>query len=310
MQEAAQLLGRARAAARTERTHRYVAQLEHGLEYAKRFTATRHAYLESVRSGTEEAKQHAARTAVAMQAWLYSPHEGDTDLLPTAVARRFLGPILTRVQSGFWDRWRKVAQAAGSAIVTNPGAEDVCLSVLFPSEYRHARAAMTEQVPVGWGCYIGGGSCRWGSTTDNPHSGERCAFVELTEFHREGPSKGAINVSLIPALTDGYVGRHALRLKAGTTYEFAFWLRGDVPRLNVVAQTWTSATAEKATRGTLDCSLKTIEPTSAWREYRGRFTTKADTQRFALKIHAGGSVNSGAKLGSFYLDDVELKAVD
>jgi len=310
LKQAATLLERARAAAQTDGTRGLVAELEVGLEYARRFVQARRLYLAYLRSNTEEDKRRAADAMISLQSWLLQPKEGGGAISKRAVVERFSGPVLRRLGLDYWKLLRKARQRGGANLVPNPGGEVVCDRALFPGEYSHDRAEMTKEVPVGWGCYVGGGSCRWGSTTENPHGGERCVFVELTEFHRDGPAKGNISVGLLAAPTNGYVGRHALRAEPDTTYEFSFWLRGDVPALNIVGLGWKTDSAQKDSRQNLSCSLRVVRPGTDWKEYRGRIRTSPDTRRFSLEFYVGGNVNAGARLGKFFVDDVTLKKVE
>jgi len=306
---ATELLNAAWAAAQTDETHRQIDELRTNLEYAKRFRAARMAVVGYLAGKADIGPVR--KELLEFQDWLSQLSGGRPGVGVASVQRRFLRGAMRRVGlNPTRDYLRMLAKSKGSNLVPNPGGETVCQRPLFPLDYRHPRAVMSEEVPVGWGCYVGGGDCRWGSSTETPHSGERCVFVELTKFHASGPSQGSINVGLMPALTNGYVGRQALAAEGNATYEFSFWLRGNVPTLSVVGAGWRTTEAGKSSRQGLKCSLKTIHPTSEWQKFRGRLTTASDTKRFTLRVHAGGNVATGAKLGTFCLDDVVIKKAE
>lgn len=304
-------LAEAQRAALTPDTRANVAELAVALEYAKRFVAARQAVLAYRRRKAEEDRTVARDALLGLEGWLLRSKDGGRAVAGPSVSRRFLRPAMRRCGIDPTRDYAKLLvplreQAAGN-LALNPGGEVVCTNLLFPSDYRHARADMTDEVPVGWGCYVGGGSCRWGACEDSPHSGRRCVFMEVTEFHRGDRGKGSINVSLIPAVTNGYLGRHAIAVEPNTTYEFSLWLRGDLPSVQIAATGWTGRADNKALRQGLPCSPGPVKLTPEWRRYAGTITTRADTRRLALRVHLGGNAAAGAKLGRFYVDDVAIR---
>jgi hypothetical protein len=188
--------------------------------------------------------------------------------------------------------WLRDHEAAGGEladVAVNGGAEEVGAA----------------GKPVGWGVYQGAGTAKMGATTENPASGERCAYVEAAQWY-DLNGREWINVALMFGDLNGFTGPNAYEARPLTKYHVRFRLRGDAAKVQFTAIGWNSDAADSGHRQTLYARCPELEPTGEWREVEATFTTALDTKRFALKFGLLGYRDEGARLGRLYIDDVRI----
>ena len=160
-----------------------------------------------------------------------------------------------------------------------------------------------------WGMYSGG-------TPDDgrifaariAHSGRRSAALEAVKFYVD-PKTGKpayVGLALVQGDSDGYTGNRAYVAKPNTTYRLSFWLKGDIPSVNVGVTGWKSDTAAKKDRQTIGTSLGAIKPSLDWQRFEGTFVTKADTRRFAIRFNVFGKPGNFPLGSKVFVDDVWL----
>jgi hypothetical protein len=168
--------------------------------------------------------------------------------------------------------------------------------------------------PVGWSLYGGAGSATL-TVSPEAHSGERSLCLEATRWYHD-PShpvhgdRNWINVAIMHGTeAGGMAGWDAYDVEPDRQCRCSFWLRGDVPRVKVVFQGWSTGMGAGA-RHELEADLTEIEPTEDWREYTATFCTDFDTVKFALKIGILGYEDEGMRLGGIWVDDVVIESIE
>jgi len=158
--------------------------------------------------------------------------------------------------------------------------------------------------PLGWGCYNGAGSARWGVTTEQAHSGRHCVYMTITG-HDQRP---ITNNALTLGPTAGYSGAAAFNVQPKTTYYFSFWLKGRGLKrpLSVLAQGWKEPVDQAASRQDLQTTLQPFLPSDKWQRYEGSFTTAADTRKVALFIRVYADRRDAPEGATIWVDDVFL----
>ena len=157
---------------------------------------------------------------------------------------------------------------------------------------------MDPNEPTWWSYYVGSGEGVWGRTYAEKHSGIFSSFIKATAY-----GGSSINIGLIAGKSNGYSGAEAYTILPDTTYNYSFWIKGDLTNVLVYALTWTT---EEATSGDrVYINLGNITPDTTWKKYEGTFTTNADTKKFVLIFKAYGS-STEVNLGTIYVDDVKV----
>ena len=199
---------------------------------------------------------------------------------------------------GIWKMVARVERCAEKApnMVSDPGAEG------------EARVELRGcRFPIGWGCYCGAGSAKWGVTTDEAHSGRASVFMTITG-HDERP---ITNNALTLGTTAGYTGENAFDAEPGATYRFSFWLKGKgfKRRLNLFVQGWKAPVNSARSRQNIMTTLGSIMPTEQWKKYEGTFRLLPDTKKFALFIQAYGDSRAVPVGATIWVDDVYIGKV-
>ena len=163
--------------------------------------------------------------------------------------------------------------------------------------------------PPSWGMYSGGGSADGQVTSTEDAHGGRCAAELVTrDFYRD-PKTGKpryIALALIQGNSNGYTGPGAYPALGNTTYEFSFWLKGDVPSVEVQTIGWKSEKAARPERHYIKTTVGKIEPKPEWTQYRGSFRTTPDTRRMALAFRVSGNPETLTIGQKIAVDDVIL----
>ncbi len=150
--------------------------------------------------------------------------------------------------------------------------------------------------PSWWSYYVGNGEGVWGRTYAEAHSGLFSAMLKPTAY-----GGSSINLGLIAGKSDGYGGAEAYSISANTTYNYSFWIKGDLTETMVSVLTWNSE--EGASGDRVYIGLGTLNPQPTWQKHEGTFTTQNDTRKFVLLFRAYGS-SSEINLRVLYIDDV------
>jgi len=227
------------------------------------------------------------------------------DLLPVAIARANDLAGVNRVPrlaarhaitSGIPARLGKVAKA--HLVRPKPGAT-VLLDIPPTS-------------PPNWGFYTGGGPGGELVATTDAHSGKYAAALIAREFYKD-PKTGKpswLSIAALQGNANGYSGPAAYVAKAATRYTFSFWLKGDLPSVEVQCVGWRSHEAARKHRHYIKTSLAKLRPEAAWRRYEGHFTTAKDTCRFALAFRVHGNPTTLTLGQRIVLDDVTIAEAD
>ena len=184
-------------------------------------------------------------------------------------------------------------------IANNPSAEEFVKGEEVVSTSKDAKGneqkATKINPPLGWNSYCGNGSFCWGSTEEEAHQGKASAFIEATRLYQWPDGKENINVALVQGDSNGYVGENAYNATPNQAYYVSFWIKGDCPKVSVLAQGWSSKEAQPKDRQKFP--MMEVAPTSEWKQYGSIFTTKDDTKKFVLLFKP-------EVLGRIYVDDV------
>ncbi|MGD8241151.1 MAG: beta-N-acetylglucosaminidase domain-containing protein, partial [Armatimonadota bacterium] len=168
--------------------------------------------------------------------------------------------------------------------------------------------------PVGWSLYHGAGVARM-SLSPDANSGERSLCIEATRWYQDPthPTHGDrkwINVALVHGSElGGKEGRDAYDVEPSTSYRCSFYLKGDVPTVHLQYQGW-SFMMDSNARESLRGDLEEIRPTGEWQRYTSTFDTDYATKKFALKFALIGYEDEGMRLGSIWVDDVSIEALE
>ncbi len=191
------------------------------------------------------------------------------------------------------------AMTAGAALaqnlVVNPSAEE----------------AAENGMPVGWGLYIGAGGAKLTVSTEEKHSGEGSACLELTKWYtpkdaEDTAENHSVSAGIVLAESSFYGPEGALEAVPGGTYVFSFWYKGDIKSGRVVARGWPAGEDDEVKPVGLPVTGGTLRPGNAWQRATGTFRVAASTTRFALMIQTHGKEKKGFALGKLYADDAEI----
>lgn len=183
-----------------------------------------------------------------------------------------------------------------ASLVSNPSAEE----------------ATEAGAPAGWGIYVGAGTARLTRATDEKHSGQASACLELTGWHvpkdaKDAPENRSASAAMVLAANDGYSARGALPGAPGTAYAFSFWYKTVLPaRVGVTA--WPSADSDHTARTQVAVVGGAMRPGRDWQRCTGTFRLPERAACFALMVHTSGKESEGFRLGKLYLDDAAIVA--
>lgn len=190
------------------------------------------------------------------------------------------------------------ATAVGAEnLMTNPSAEE----------------SADNGMPKGWGRYVGAGGVRVAATTDEKHSGESAACLELDKWYtpkdtQDAPENHSVSGAIILAENDGYRVDGALSCIPGARYAFSFWYKGTIPVAKVTVSGWPSEKADRDQRITVPVSAKPLRPDDQWQQCAGSFRIPEGVERFVVLILASGHEAKGFRLGKLYVDDAQIVA--
>ncbi len=201
----------------------------------------------------------------------------------------------------------------------NPMAAAIALIVLLPGAVRAQNLAANpsaEQVaadgtPVGWGKYVGAGRMILTAATDQKHSGQRSACLELLGWYTppgaaDVPAQHSASGAIVLAPNSGYAADGAIPCRPAASYAFSFWYKGDVPWAAVNATGWPSAKAGDTERIGIPVQGAHMAVSGQWRKCAGRIRIPKGVERFVLMIGTSGKQDAGFSLGKLYVDDVEI----
>ena len=169
---------------------------------------------------------------------------------------------------------------------------------------------MAEGKPVNWCLYSGGAKGKVIASTD-AHNGKFSACLEVLEWyhnpeHAKHGDRKWLNIALVHGSDrKGYTGGDAYDVEPGKTYRCTFWLKGDVPWVTVLAQGWRMGFTS-GRRVSLDTYPMEIQPTRVWEQHTISFTTSFGVRKLALKFCVMGYEDAGARLGSIWVDDLQI----
>ena len=127
----------------------------------------------------------------------------------------------------------------------------------------------------------------------------RCAKLEITGFAKDAKGRPTLTLN---AELGGEAKSRGVAVTPGTTYKFAFELRGTAPRAVSLIRFWNRD--NKAT--TVFSPVKDIVPQAEWTQYRGSFKAPEDAVRAALVVEFWWSEDYGKmpyKVGDYVLID-------
>ena len=176
-----------------------------------------------------------------------------------------------------------------------------------------AEEAAASGAPKGWGRYVGAGGVRLAQATDEQHSGESAACLELNRWYtppdkQDSPENRSASGALILAENDGYRAGGALPCVAGARYAFSFWYKGTIPSAKVIATGWPSQDAGSEERITIPVRAAALRPGDQWQQSAGSLRIPAGVARFVVLILASGHESKGFRLGRLCVDDARLEA--
>ena len=205
-------------------------------------------------------------------------------------------------------------------LMVNPGAE----GIIQDSEKRFF-IVCGGKLPHGWGwgAFLCAGKGIWGVTDKEAHSGKYSAFLTFKEFMCgmvKGEYREIAAMGLLLGESNVYTGTYAIQAQPDTTYEFSFWLKGNIPSLHVQIKEWDTGKTDEYAGSRVGIKefkkdgrrvkkfSRGVIPTSEWAQYTGKFTTLSTTEKFAIYI----GFNTPMFLAShqtFYVDDVSISVV-
>ena len=169
---------------------------------------------------------------------------------------------------------------------------------------------VAEEKPVNWCLYSGGAKGKVTASTD-AHGGKFSARLEVLKWyhnpeHAKHGDRKWLNIALVHGSDqNGYEGGDAYDVKPNQSYRCTFWMKGDVPRVTLVAQGWRMGFTSQR-RVNLSTYPDEFEPTQEWRQYTVSITTGFAARKLALKFCVMGYEDAGARLGSLWVDDLEI----
>ena len=203
-------------------------------------------------------------------------------------------------------------------LMVNPGAE----GIIQDSE-KSLRIVCAGKLPHGWGwgAFLCAGNGIWGVTDKEAHTGKYSIFLTFKEFafHK---GRDIATMGLLLGESNVYTGKDAIQAQPDTTYEFSFWLKGNIPAMTISIKAWDTGKADQYATSVGLKGLKKdgrrvkkihrigyrVIPTSEWAQYTGKFTTFSTTEKFAILI-GFNTPNFLASQQTIYVDDAIISVV-
>ena len=178
-------------------------------------------------------------------------------------------------------------------LVQNPSAEDVDATGL----------------PAGWGIYYGCGKAKLTVSSAEKHTGQRSAYLELTDWWTSPTNSAAqeANNAIVLCRNDGYRVAGSVPCSPETDYAYMFWYKGDFQSARVVATGWPDANAGAAQRISLNVAGSAMTSSQEWQRCAGTFRTASNVNQVALLIGLTAQRSVGENLGSIYVDDAYIR---
>lgn len=200
-------------------------------------------------------------------------------------------------------------------LLKNPSAEITVAQKDFPIKIDVTGSA---ELPLGWGVYGGGGSYEWGSSSQEGilRTGYKSVFLKLKEPAKAKDGQESANAAIIiGGENNGYSSSNAIPVKPGEYYRFAFWIKGNVPRVSVHKAEWKTIDGKQQriisplkTEKDDIVSSRGIVPSDEWTMYSGDFRVSDGATHMVLMIICG--TGHGMRAGQvFYIDDAEIVKV-
>jgi hypothetical protein len=206
-------------------------------------------------------------------------------------------------------------------IAQNPSAEKIKKETV--EQIKGKNKLITEDKPICWGVYQGAGSIKWGSSTDEAHSGKRSAFLEALDYSdSKKTGQKLLDIGILQGNSDGYKGEKAYTALPNTEYFFSFWIKikanvdigaydvRKILQIKTIPLCWSTLEATENKRQVLQKYCIKVTPTTKWTQYQGIFKTLSDTKKFALQFlvsNKSGNYPLGIKV---YIDDVYIAPYD
>lgn len=185
---------------------------------------------------------------------------------------------------------------AGGNMAENPGAEDVInrTAIKIPG------VSFSEKLPAhGWTVKKSSGTCIWGVSEQEKHSGLYSIFCKVKSKNASGDFEFHI-------LMENSQEKQGTAFRPDTVYYFSFWVKGSsFFTLNgrYLEETEDSTEAELKYMGIH--STSSAYPSSNWTKYEIAFTTSPKMRRLTPVIQICG--NFGLREGdTVFIDDVEI----
>ena len=116
--------------------------------------------------------------------------------------------------------------------------------------------------PVGWNCLDSGkADYKWGSSAES-YKGKKSIFLST-----KSQEKGYVDCALIAGKSDLVRGRDAVGAFPSTKYYFSFYLKGDLPWVDIGIMGWSSQEGFSKDAQDIIPTLRRIKPTSQWKRY-------------------------------------------
>lgn len=167
--------------------------------------------------------------------------------------------------------------------------------------------------PVGWSAYRGAGQATL-AVSDQAKSGTRSLCLRATRWYHDPKhvvhgDRTWINVALVHGSErGGMAGGDAYDVAPETAYRCGFWLKGDVPTVELRIQGWSTG-LQSGDRHVLEAGLSQVVPSTEWQHHELSFRTDYDTAKLAVMFVVKGYEDEGMRLGRIWVDDVSLEPV-
>ena len=165
--------------------------------------------------------------------------------------------------------------------------------------------------PVGWNCIFSGrGDYEWGSSSES-YKGKKSIFLST-----KSQEKGYIDCALIAGKSNLVKGKDSACAFPSTKYYFSFYLKGDIPEVDIGIMGWSSEEGFSKDAQEIIPTLRRIKPTPEWKRYEGTFATYPVnakygldyqgkyTKKLAFYLKVQRSGKGSTKLGTIFIDDL------
>ncbi len=180
----------------------------------------------------------------------------------------------------------------------------------WPGTINPSVEEVVDGTPRGWSFLRGAGRGEL-RLSEDAHSGKQSLCLAATVWRQKAdhPRK-YISVRLVHGSEDGgREGHDAYYVEGDKGFRLTFYLKGNVPTVNLKPMGWEAEEGREARHG-LRIYPTTIKPTEEWRQYTAIFYTKSETARCVVMFGIVGYEDEGTGLGEFYVDDVKIEPLE